>query len=187
MAALLHPDTFSLFSLDPEPATTQPVADAPWNAPSFLGGNPAPARRVVALRPQLQLVPGGLVDAHSGSTAEPVVATRRLARTLAAGLALAMLVAFAALGLLTLLGADAAANVPASPAAINHPTGVDATTTPSTPVEVVVRSGDTLWSIARRIKPTGEIRGLVDALAERAGGASVDAGQHIDISGLLSQ
>ena len=196
MAALLHPDTFSLFSLDPafDPAfdpsfgpsngsvsaRRRPSGDAPWNDPSFL------ATPVPLLRPQFELIRGGL-DGAARPIAEPAAATaRRALRTLGAGLALAVLVSFAALGALTLLGADAAASVPASPAAINHPTGVDATTTSSTPVEVVVRSGETLWSIARRLKPTGEIRGLVDALAERAGGASVDAGQRIDISGLLA-
>ena len=108
-------------------------------------------------------------------------------RTLVAGLALAGLLAFAAVGVVTLLGADAAATVPASPAAVNHPIGVDATTTSSPPIEVVVQSGDTLWTIARRLHPTGEIRGLVDALAERAGSSALDAGQRIDISGLLGR
>ncbi len=226
MAALLHPETHSLFSLDLEPALDTESArefDAPWNRPGFL--TEVTASRPVAARgtatgtatspagpaaPGLRLISGGLDPKSSSSasssptpacrvapiapiaqdavTVVPAVSvTGRMLRTVVAGLALAGLLAFAAVGVLTLLGADAAATVPASPAVVNHPIGVDATTTSSTPVEVVVQSGDTLWTIARRLHPTGEIRGLVDALAERAGSSALDAGQRIDISGLLGR
>jgi hypothetical protein len=107
-------------------------------------------------------------------------------RTLLGGLALAMLLALAAVGARNLLGADAAATVPASPAVINHPIGADATTTPSAPVEVVVQSGDTLWSIARQLRPSGEIRGVVDALQRRVGGTALEAGQRIDVHDLVA-
>jgi hypothetical protein len=33
-----------------------------------------------------------------------------------------------------------------------------------------VQPGDTAWSIARRLAPTGDIRGLVDELVEANGG-----------------
>jgi hypothetical protein len=49
---------------------------------------------------------------------------------------------------------------------------------------VVVQPGDTLWAIARRIQPTGDVRPLVDELAHRAGGAAVVSGQRLDLSGL---
>ncbi len=173
---------FASFEAGQSPAARS-VGAAPWNEPG------------------LRLISGGLDSASpinrrvrtAPATARSVVHTAarpangRVMRAVPAGLALAVLFAFAAVGALTLLGADAAATVPASPAAINHPTGVDATTTSSAPVEVVVQSGDTLWTIARRLHPTGEIRGLVDALAERAGGSSLDAGQRIDISGLIAR
>ncbi|MTA78715.1 MAG: LysM peptidoglycan-binding domain-containing protein, partial [Actinobacteria bacterium] len=200
-------------ALDTEHA---PELDAPWNRPGFLIQVNEPKLAVArstaastALRtasstasstaspavPGLRLISGGLDPNASSSspTSAPPIAPNaapvagRMLRTLVAGLALAGLLAFAAVGVVTLLGADAAATVPASPAAVNHPIGVDATTTSSTPIEVVVQSGDTLWTIARRLHPTGEIRGLVDALAERAGSSALDAGQRIDISGLLGR
>jgi hypothetical protein len=43
----------------------------------------------------------------------------------------------------------------------------------------VVQPGDTLWSIARRLQPEGDVRPLVDALADRNGGAGVQAGQRL--------
>ena len=199
MAALLHPETLSLFSLDLDPESELPgagllgstsgdsaavAATAPWNDPAFLvtsahhGPDASIALRTE--RPQFRLIIGGL---------DPAVAPRRMlrptARTVLGGLALAVLVAFASIGALNLLGADAAATVPASPAAINHPAGADATTTPSAPVEVVVHPGDTIWSIARRLRPSGEIRGVVDALQRRVGGSELEVGQRIDLSGLI--
>jgi nucleoid-associated protein YgaU len=48
----------------------------------------------------------------------------------------------------------------------------------------VVRSGDTLWSIARHLQPEGDVRPLVDVLAERAGGAALQPGQRLDLHGL---
>jgi len=48
----------------------------------------------------------------------------------------------------------------------------------------VVRSGDSLWSIAHRLKPDADPRPLVDALAERAGSSALRPGQRIDLDGL---
>jgi hypothetical protein len=187
MAALLHPDSLSLFGPAPEPA---PLVDgvAPWNDPSFLDQfvGATPNRR-----PQLRLITGGLDEgAESIVRTAPAVGrsmVRRPLHTLLGGVTLAILMSFAAIGACNLLGADAAATVPASPAAINHPTGADATTTPSAPVEVVVQPGDTIWSIARRIHPDGEIRGVVDELQQRVGGTALDVGRHIDVRGLRSE
>lgn len=187
MAALLHPDSLSLFALD---ADTDADLDAvvrslhpsggtgaaPWNDPAFL----AEASQTPA-RPALRLITGGLA---SDPAAEPAVVGGNRLRVLLGGLALAVLLALAALGAQQLLGADAAATGPASTAAVVHPIGVDATTTSSTPIEVVVQPGDTLWTIARSIGTSGDLRELVDRLQERAGGASVSVGQRIDISGL---
>ena len=52
--------------------------------------------------------------------------------------------------------------------------------------EWVVQPGDTLWSIAAELRPEGDVRELVDALADRAGGASLQAGQRIPLDGLVS-
>ena len=181
MAALLHPDTLSLFSPSPEPAL-RIDGTAPWNDPTFLDEVAAAPHR-----PQLRLIAGGLDDRALDATPAVHRSSRRAVRTLLGGLTLAVLLALAAIGALNLLGADAAATVPASPAVINHPTGADATTTPSAPVEVVVQPGDTIWSIARRLHPSGEIRGIVDALQQRAGGTGLEVGQHLDVRGLVSE
>ena len=43
----------------------------------------------------------------------------------------------------------------------------------------VVQPGDTLWSIAGRLVPTGDVRDEVDRLAGWNGGASLQAGQRL--------
>ena len=48
----------------------------------------------------------------------------------------------------------------------------------------VVRSGDSLWTIAQRFQPTGDVRPLIDELSRRAGSSSLQAGQRIDLDGL---
>ena len=45
----------------------------------------------------------------------------------------------------------------------------------------VVQPGDTLWSLARRIQPSGDIRPLVDRLAARHGGAALQPGDRIAV------
>ena len=42
---------------------------------------------------------------------------------------------------------------------------------------VIVKPGDTLWSIARKLQPTGDIRPLVDRIAKINNGHSLMAGQ----------
>jgi hypothetical protein len=42
---------------------------------------------------------------------------------------------------------------------------------------VLVQPGDTLWSIARGLQPTGDVRPLIDRIAELNGGHSLIAGQ----------
>jgi len=42
---------------------------------------------------------------------------------------------------------------------------------------VIVEPGDTLWSIARGLQPTGDVRPLVNRIAELNGGHSLSAGQ----------
>jgi hypothetical protein len=47
-----------------------------------------------------------------------------------------------------------------------------------------VRPGDTVWSIAERLQPEGDVRDLVDQLTERIGGSGLQAGQRIALDGL---
>lgn len=51
----------------------------------------------------------------------------------------------------------------------------------------VVRPGDTLWAIARKIKPEGDLRPVVDELARRTGGRPLQPGQRIELDGLDQQ
>jgi len=44
------------------------------------------------------------------------------------------------------------------------------------PTEVVVRPGDTMWSIASRLQPDGDVRGLVRRLVSANGGPSIEPG-----------
>ncbi|HEX4979974.1 MAG TPA: LysM peptidoglycan-binding domain-containing protein [Acidimicrobiales bacterium] len=58
---------------------------------------------------------------------------------------------------------------------------VDLDVQPVASSSFVVRSGDTLWDIARRIQPTGDVRPLVDALAAARRGRPLQPGERIDV------
>lgn len=148
--------------------TTAIPAPAPWNRPGAFEPRPR----------HLRLVTDAERTRRTARTERPAP-SRRL-RGLSLGLGLAALVALASLGILAVLGADAAASTPAST------TGATAVAVaePSTPRWVVVQSGDSLWTVARRLQPTGDVRALVDRLAARVG-ASIVAGQRIDVAGLV--
>ncbi len=47
----------------------------------------------------------------------------------------------------------------------------------------VVQPGDTLWALARRLQPTGDVRPLVDRMVELNGGSSLEVGQRILLPG----
>ena len=52
----------------------------------------------------------------------------------------------------------------------------------SGPVAIhTVQPGDTLWSIARDIQPTGDVRPLVDQLLASRGGRPLQAGEEITV------
>jgi hypothetical protein len=46
-------------------------------------------------------------------------------------------------------------------------------------VVYVVQPGDTYWSIARRVQPSGDLRDLVDRLSADHGGASLQPGERL--------
>ena len=48
---------------------------------------------------------------------------------------------------------------------------------------VVVQPGDSLWSIARRVQPVGDVRSLVDQLASSNGSAVLQPGDRIVLPG----
>ena len=118
----------------------------------------------------------------AGRTRRPIPARvyrqRRIAAVVVV-LALTSVLALAVVGALSVAssafaGPSAASAAPAAVA----PAAADA------PVWVV-QPGDTLWTIAAELQPEGDVRPLVDALADRAGGAGLQAGQRIPLDGLL--
>jgi nucleoid-associated protein YgaU len=54
---------------------------------------------------------------------------------------------------------------------------------PATPsaarIGYLVQPGDTLWSIARKLQPEGDVRALVHQLVDANGGADLDVGQRL--------
>lgn len=50
-----------------------------------------------------------------------------------------------------------------------------------TTAKVVVEPGDTLWSIARRMQPTGDVRPLVSSLIDAHGGRPLQVGETIEV------
>jgi hypothetical protein len=52
----------------------------------------------------------------------------------------------------------------------------------ATQVITIVRSGDTLWTLARRAQPEGDVRPLVQALEAQRDGRPLQVGEHIEVS-----
>ena len=119
------------------------------------------AARPRAARPDLRLVQGGRAAAPS--------AEQRLVAWLLLAL-VAVVVAASAVA----VGRGALASLAPPPPAASA-TGGAAT--------VQARAGDSLWTIARRLQPTGDVRALVDELAGLNGSTSVQAGQRVVVPG----
>jgi len=132
-------------------------------------------------RPPLQVIPGGRRAARQHAAAQrpahrlhPAVYRRR---RLGAVLAVAT---FVVVGYLAFTGARVlTADAGAAPAV--------ATATPTVAVPgpvYVVQPGDTLWSIARSLQPSGDVRQLVDQLSDQVGHGPLVAGQTLRVDGL---
>jgi Tfp pilus assembly protein FimV len=142
------------------------------------GIRPVPVRPVGAARPRngLVLVPPPAERASARASA-PTPATYLRRRFMAL-----VLLGAVAVGVVALVstaahaGADLVRGTEAAPAA--------APAVPVLPKVYVVRSGDTLWSIARRLQPEGDVRPLVEALTERGGSPVLAPGQRVDLDGL---
>ncbi len=142
--------------------------------PDRLGGFGHPVPR----RPSLEVLPGGRRGARDHARSQRRVHARVYhRRRLGAALVLAtiLVVGFLAVTGLQTVIAGAPAHSPSAPA-------VSAAASSSR--TYVVQPGDTLWSIARSLRPHGEIRGVVDQLEARAGGASLMPGQRLRLDGL---
>ena len=130
-------------------------------------------------------------------TATPAGATLRVAlgpraavrvaptvRTLRRRRLMVLLAAVTAALLLVLAASRAAATFRDVPASVPERRPAPAL---STQVEAVtsgayvVQPGDTLWSIARRMQPEGDIRPLVDDLVHENGGTDLAVGQRLAV------
>jgi nucleoid-associated protein YgaU len=138
-------------------------------------------------RPLLQVIDGGRRAARVYSRGQrpqgslhPAVYRRRRIGAAVALVALVAVAYLAVTGLGVVLGDPSvpARSAPSSAAAA--PAG-----SPAAASAYVVQPGDTLWSIARRLQPSGDVRSLVDALAARTGSASLQAGQRLSLDGLV--
>jgi LysM repeat protein len=142
--------------------------------------DPRPRREPV--RPPLTVIPGGRRAAREYAARQrpahrlhPAVYRRRRLG-LVVGLVTAVVVGYLALTGLRVLTADAAPSAPATTAVAGAPAAGSV---------YVVHPGDTLWSIARSLQPSGDVRSLVDRLADRAGPGPLQAGQSLRIDGLV--
>jgi hypothetical protein len=146
----------------------RPVAPRPVPTPGS-----APARR-----PELRVIPGG----RSAAGRAPAAVYRRRRLVAAALLVLVAGVMYlAAIGAAALLRGHQVAGPARDAGAPSVPAPAGAT--PSRAEVYVVQPGDTLWSIARRLQPEGDLRPLVDRLADRNGGASLQVGQRLWLDG----
>ena len=68
-----------------------------------------------------------------------------------------------------------------SPAPASAPAAAGAGSSASAGSHVVVRAGDTLWTIARRLQPAGDVRPLVDRLVELNGSAPLQPGAQLTL------
>jgi Tfp pilus assembly protein FimV len=120
----------------------------------------APSRR-----PPLRVVEGARAPAQRRAAAR--YARRRL-------VALVLLVVLV-VGIVRL--ADAAA------AGLASPGPADAVGAAGPAAVHVVQPGDTLWSIAGRIDPDGDVRATVDRLTALNGGTTIVVGQRLELPG----
>lgn len=120
--------------------------------------------------------PSGVRGSAAGrSTVPPAVNRRVIVRRRRAVLSIVTAVV-----LLLLLGYGIAGADSAGPATVRSATDQRADAPRSAARVHVVRSGDTLWSIARAAQPTGDVRPLVERLSQQTG-ARVDVGMRVEV------
>ena len=124
------------------------------------GSAPRPAARPLG-RPALRVLPGG-------RSAQAMAATYRR-RRLVALLVLATVLAVGWLALDAVAGAAGRWAAP-QPAPIDGPT-----------VVVEAGPGDTLWTLAREVQPSGDVRPAVEAMIAERGGSGVQVGDEVRV------
>jgi hypothetical protein len=154
----------------------------------------APEASPLTPRPSLQVIDGGRRGARAYARSQrpvgrlhPSVYQRRRLGVLVATVTVVAIGYLALTGLGALLSPHsagaAAAGARADAAASAAP--VAPADSGAAPARYVVQPGDTLWSIARQLRPSGDIRPLVDALADRAGSGPLVAGEALPVDGLV--
>jgi hypothetical protein len=121
-------------------------------------------------RPALRLLQGGL-------DAGPTPAVYRRRRVVALILAVALVVVAMA-GVRAVLRPLAGAFGGSALSTADGPAPVPAGTE-----TLLVPPGATLWSIARELQPTGDVRPVVDELVALNGGATLETGQRLVLPG----
>ena len=119
------------------------------------------AARQLPIPPRAGARCGGIVRRARHPSAATYRRRRLAATVLVVGLALAARVALAALGGGALTAPEPAPALPREPAPRSH----------------LVQPGDTLWTIGRALQPDGDVRAVVDRLAERHRGAHLQPGE----------
>lgn len=137
------------------------------------------SRTVPAARPAHLRLVGTPAGATAGIGVDEMAGTATGRSAWMFRLLLAAVAVAGVVGLNALLGSAEAPVVPASPA-VAEPLAAEPV---AVPVHVV-QPGETLWSIAAQVAPGEDLRPVVDELARRAGGVSLQPGQRIAIDGL---
>ena len=117
-------------------------------------------------RPDLRLIQGG----RGAAGAPPAAFPLRIAL-------LSFLTVFTVLFLSIAIGRGAFGALSPAPAAT--PATVSAGAGAGSGQVIRVRAGDTIWSIARRLRPTGDVRPLVDQHVRAHGSATLQAGDRL--------
>ncbi|HYI63209.1 MAG TPA: hypothetical protein VEW93_15570 [Acidimicrobiales bacterium] len=120
-----------------------------------------PGTVVPAARPALRLIEGG-----RSAPARAVVYRRR---RVVAALALVTVLALALLAARSVAGVAAGWAAP-TPAAVGGPV-----------VVVEAGSGDTLWTLARQVHPTGDVRPVVEAMVADRGTPALQVGDEVRV------
>jgi hypothetical protein len=135
------------------------IVPSPQPRPA-LGSAPRPVARPHG-RPVLRVIPGG-------RSADAMAATYRR-RRLVAGLLLVTVLALGWVAIDAAAGAAARLAAPQS-APIEGPT-----------VVVEAGPGDTLWTLAREVHPSGDVRPAVEAMIAERGGSAVQVGDEVRV------
>lgn len=129
-------------------------------------------RRNPASRPAFRVIDGGRSAGQ--------LARRRVYRRRRLGVAIVVVLGVA----VGWLAVEGARSMVGEATATPSTSAATAAVPPAAAEEYVVQPGDTLWVIARQLRSDGDIRPVVDELADRAGGPALVVGQRIDLRGV---